>query len=58
MESAVRSITNRFQVELNGNNHSLDNTTPSNITALKGLAASLIENESGNLEKLCKKLVE
>jgi len=48
----------RFQTTLDGHNHALDNTSPSNITALKGLAASLIEEETGNLEKLCKKLME
>jgi len=48
----------RFQVELNGHNHSLDNTSSANIQALKELAAGLIEKESGNLEKLCQRLTE
>lgn len=47
----------RFQTTLDGHDHALDNTSSSNITALKGLAASLIEEESG-LDKLCKKLME
>jgi hypothetical protein len=48
----------RFQTTLDGHNHAMDNTNPSNITALKSLATDLIEKESGNLEKLCKKLTE
>ena len=48
----------RFQTTLDGHNHALDNTSAANITALKGLATGLIEKESDNLEKLCKKLVE
>src|SRR5579864_7029720 len=48
----------RFQTTLDGHNHALDNTSPANITALKGLATDLIEKESGNLDKLCKKLTE
>jgi patatin-like phospholipase/acyl hydrolase len=48
----------RFQTTLDGHNHALDNASPANITVLKGLATGLIEKESGNLEKLCKKLVE
>ena len=48
----------RFQATLDGHNHALDNASPSSITALKGLAAGLIEKESGTIEKLCKKLVE
>ena len=46
----------RFQTTLDGHNHSLDNTSPANITALKGLAAGLIEKESRNLAKLCERL--
>jgi uncharacterized protein len=48
----------RFQTTLDGHNHALDNTSPANITALKGLATDLIEKESGNIEELCKKLGE
>jgi patatin-like phospholipase/acyl hydrolase len=48
----------RFQTALDGHNHALDNTSAANITALKGLAAGLIEKESGNIEKLCKRLAE
>jgi len=48
----------RFQVALDGSNHSLDNTSPSNITALKGLAGNLIERESGKLDELCETLAE
>jgi patatin-like phospholipase/acyl hydrolase len=48
----------RFQTTLDGHDHALDNTSPANITALKGLATGLIEKESENIEKLCKKLVE
>ncbi len=47
----------RFQVELNGHNHALDNANPSNITALKGLAGDLIERESEELDKLCEQLI-
>ena len=48
----------RFQTTLDGQNHALDNTSPANITALQGLASGLIEKESGNIEELCKKLLE
>ena len=48
----------RFQVALDGSNHSLDNASSSNITALKGLAGNLIERESGKLDELCEKLTE
>lgn len=48
----------RFQVALDGNNHSLDNASPSNITALKELAGELIDNESGKLDELCDTLCE
>ncbi len=46
----------RFQTTLDGHNHALDDTSTANIKALKGLATDLIEKESGNVEKLCKKL--
>jgi patatin-like phospholipase len=46
----------RFQTTLDGHNHSLDNTSPENITALKGLANDLIEKESEALEELCQTL--
>jgi hypothetical protein len=48
----------RFQTTLDSHNHAIDNASPSNITALKGLAAGLIEKESGTIEKLCKKLAD
>ena len=48
----------RFQVALDGSNHSLDNASPENITALKGLAGDLIEAESGKLDELCEALGE
>jgi hypothetical protein len=48
----------RFQTSLDGHNHSLDNASPANITALKDLAAGLIEKEAGNLERLCQQLAE
>jgi uncharacterized protein len=48
----------RFQVALDGKNHSIDNASPSNITALKGLAGNLIETESGKLDELCETLTE
>ena len=48
----------RFQTTLDGQNHSLDNTSSANITALKGLANELIDKEADNLAKLAKKLVE
>lgn len=43
----------RFQTTLNGHNHSLDNTSPSNMTALKALACDLIEKQSEDLDLLC-----
>jgi len=46
----------RFQVALDGSNHSLDNASPSNIAALKGLANALIEAESDKLDELCETL--
>jgi patatin-like phospholipase/acyl hydrolase len=48
----------RFQTTLDAYNHALDNASAANITALKRLAASLIEKESRNIESLCKKLTE
>jgi len=48
----------RFQVALDGSNHSIDNASASNITALKGLAGNLIETESGKLDELCETLAE
>lgn len=47
----------RFQVPLDGHNHSLDNTAPSNIQALKTLARDLIDQESSQLDQLCEALV-
>ena len=47
----------RFQVELNRHNHALDNASPNNITALKGLAGDLIERESEELDRLCEQLI-
>ena len=46
----------RFQTTLDSRNHSLDNASPANITALKGLANELIEKESDKLDQLCKAL--
>ncbi len=43
----------RFQTTLDGHNHSLDNTSPANITALKHLANDLIEKEADALDELC-----
>lgn len=48
----------RFQTTLDGHNHSLDNTSPANITALKGLANELIDKEADNLASLAKKLLD
>jgi uncharacterized protein len=48
----------RFQVELKGHNHGLDNTSPRNITALKALAYDLIETQSSEIDELCEKLTE
>lgn len=48
----------RFQVELNGHNHALDNTSPKNITALKALAYDLIDRKSAEIDDLCVKLTE
>jgi hypothetical protein len=46
----------RFQTTLHGQNHSLDNASPDNITALKGLANDLIDESSEELEELCDEL--
>jgi patatin-like phospholipase/acyl hydrolase len=48
----------RFQTTLHGHNHSLDNASASNITALKGLANDLIENSSDELDELCETLTK
>jgi patatin-like phospholipase/acyl hydrolase len=48
----------RFQTTLDSHNHSLDNASPENITALKALAYNLVERESANLDQLCQKLAE
>ena len=48
----------RFQTNLDGHNHAIDNTSPANITALKGLASKLIDKESNNLEQLAHNLVD
>ena len=48
----------RFQTTLDAHQHSLDNTSRANITALKGLANELIEQESESLENLSRKLTE
>lgn len=48
----------RFQTSLDGHTHAIDNASPANLHALKGLAASLIAKESENLETLCEKLAE
>ncbi len=46
----------RFQVALDGHNHSIDNASADNITALKALAYDLIETHSEDLEELCEVL--
>jgi patatin-like phospholipase/acyl hydrolase len=48
----------RFQTTLDSRNHTLDNASPENITALKALAYNLVERESANLDELCRKLTE
>ena len=48
----------RFQTTLDTHNRALDNASPANITALKGLASGLIEKESDNIKQLAKKLAE
>ena len=46
----------RFQPALNAANHSLDNTSPANMAALKELANRMIEEKSPELETLCEQL--
>lgn len=46
----------RFQTALDNTNHWLDNTSPSNLAALKALAAHMIEEKSAELDKLCDQL--
>src|SRR5580704_798792 len=46
----------RFQPALNGHNHSLDNTSPSNMAALKALANKMIDERSADLELLSEQL--
>jgi uncharacterized protein len=48
----------RFQTTLDGHDHSMDNASPENITALKALACDLIERESPNLDALCDELTK
>jgi hypothetical protein len=48
----------RFQPALGGHNHSLDNTSPANISSLKELAEQMIESESERLDELCEALTE
>lgn len=48
----------RFQVELNGHDASLDNSSPKNITALKALAYDLVERQSEDIGQLCEKLTK
>jgi patatin-like phospholipase/acyl hydrolase len=48
----------RFQTALEGRNHSIDNASASNITALKGLAKKLIDAESEKLDELCEALTK
>jgi predicted acylesterase/phospholipase RssA len=48
----------RFQTTLDGHNHALDNTSPANITALKGLAQEMIRKESDKLDELCETLTK
>jgi hypothetical protein len=52
----VRQRYYRFQTTLDQRNHSLDNTSPANIAALKGLAAELIRTQSAELDRLCEQL--
>jgi len=47
----------RFQTTLSGHNHGLDDASPENITALKGLASALIEEKSADLEQVSEELV-
>jgi predicted acylesterase/phospholipase RssA len=46
----------RFQTALDGHEHSIDGTSTAYISALKGLAAKLIEDESDKLDELCEAL--
>jgi patatin-like phospholipase/acyl hydrolase len=48
----------RFQTTLDGSNHSLDNASAENITALKGLAARMIEKESDDIDEVCAALAQ
>ena len=48
----------RFQTTLDAQNHSFDDASPENITALKAAAYNLVERESANLDQLCKQLTE
>jgi uncharacterized protein len=48
----------RFQTTLDGHDHRMDNASPENITALKGLANDLISKESSNLDRLCEELTK
>lgn len=48
----------RFQTTLDSHNHSLDNASPENITALRAFAANLIDRESETLDRLCEKLTD
>jgi hypothetical protein len=42
----------RFQPDLKGRNHSLDNTSRGNMAALKALANRMIDEKSAELEEL------
>jgi predicted acylesterase/phospholipase RssA len=46
----------RFQTELNVGSDDMDNTTATNIAALKGKAEELIEAQSDALDRLCREL--
>lgn len=46
----------RFQPTLNAANHSLDNTNPANVAALKALASRMIDEKSADIEALCDQL--
>jgi patatin-like phospholipase/acyl hydrolase len=46
----------RFQPALNGHNHSLDNTSRSNMADLKALANKMIDERSADLESLSEQL--
>jgi patatin-like phospholipase/acyl hydrolase len=46
----------RFQTVLDSHNSSMDNASPDNITALKGLALRMMDCQSKDLEELCEKL--